>query len=425
MSQLDSIARATPGALGARPVPTTTEGAPAPDNSEIRAAADAVLGGLKMSFAAIAANPSRQTADGTVEDTFKKAIAGLPAARRENFARRAKTLVEAPEAQRRLIFGVAGARTAEAHLDAGGFDTFTSTVKMPALSSKLLGLRADTVAIPFTELRTVPDGLLIASPPKDLAAIRERAGAAAAAAGVENERVADVWGAHSIDDPFAEAMTDGEFRQFAPTTNFGLWIERIKCVDETTPEWFGSDEIALGGVSVDATGATKKIAEKAIGGGFDDGDMIGYNNWRYETYSLTKGAYWPKHYSVSFVLAEKDNGGLSSALTEIWAKVKDKVKDAVEKAVAGALAGYVGQAIATAIGKAVAWVVDVLVGWIISLWEDDIFPVFTAGTTVPSMGARWNWPDGTWGNPSSGTRTAHFYGHGGHYRIDYHWKFYA
>ena len=30
-----------------------------------------------------------------------------------------------------------------------------------------------------------------------------------------------------------------------------------------------------------------------------------------------------------------------------------------------------------------------------------------------------------WGNPSSGNRYAHFYGHGGHYYVRYYWKFFA
>ena len=380
-----------------------------------------------MSFAAVAANPSARTADGTVEATFKKAIAGLPAARRENIARRAKVLVEAPDAQREFLFGPAGTRSPKAHLDAGGFSSFASAVTMPALDAKLLGVPRTTLTVPVSELRAVPDGLLIPGV-KAVPEVRPSAATPDATVGaraMESDRVADVWGEHYADDPLAGGPAAGELQQFATPDKIGLWIERIKCVDETNPEWWGSDEIALGGVKVDNKGTSTIIAEKYISDGFDDGDSIAYGNWRWAGFSLTGGQYWPKHYSVTFVPAERDNGGLSAALNEIWSNVKEEVKKAIEKAVAGALSGYVGEAIATAIGKAVAWISGALIGWIIALWKDDLFPMFTASVNVPGMGASWKWPNGTWGNPSSGTRHAHFYGHGGHYRIDYRWQFYT
>ena len=125
------------------------------------------------------------------------------------------------------------------------------------------------------------------------------------------------------------------------------------------------------------------------------------------------------------MLAEKDNGGLSTALNTIWEKISEKVKEEIAKAVAKGLNAYLGPVIAKVIGEAVAWVVDKLVSWIISWFEDDIFPVFTASCVVPSFNARWYYPNGTWGNPASDLRTAHFYGHGGHYLVNYYWKLYA
>jgi hypothetical protein len=244
--------------------------------------------------------------------------------------------------------------------------------------------------------------------------------------GVASEDIlAEIWEPRYRGDPYLNASSEAEFEEFAITDKMGFWITKVKCVDETNPEFWGHDEISLAGVSVDEDGDTKKISEKYIGGGFDDGDSKSYSNWRYHWFSLREGQYWPKTYSVSLILAEKDNGGLSNFLSSVWEKIRDKVKQAIEKAVAGALAGYVGPAIAAMIGKAVAWVVDIFVQWIISWWQDDIFPVFTARVTTPSMSARWYYPNGTWGNPSSGIRTAHFYGHGGHYYTQYYWKFYS
>ena len=128
---------------------------------------------------------------------------------------------------------------------------------------------------------------------------------------------------------------------------------------------------------------------------------------------------------MSLILAEKDHGGLQAFLDKIWQQVRDQVKAAIAKAVAGAVTPYLGPIIGQAIGQAVAWVVDVFVGWLINLFGDDIFPLQTVSVSTPSKGARWYYPNGTWGNPSSGTRVANFYGHGGHYQVRYHWQFHA
>ena len=142
-------------------------------------------------------------------------------------------------------------------------------------------------------------------------------------------------------------------------------------------------------------------------------------------FSLRESTHWPKTYAVSLILAEKDHGGLASFLNSVYSNVRAQVKAAIEKAVEGALTGWVGSVLAKAIAKAIAWIIDLLIGWIIDLFRDDIFPPFTAMVTTPSMSARWYYPNGTWGNPGSGIRTAHFYGHGGHYYVEYYWKMYS
>ncbi|MBI1876778.1 MAG: hypothetical protein HYR94_00805, partial [Chloroflexi bacterium] len=200
-------------------------------------------------------------------------------------------------------------------------------------------------------------------------------------------------------------------------------ITRIKCVDETNPEILGSDEIALGGVSVDETGDTKKIPERYIGGGFDDGDQKVYQPaWRYHSFNLLEGKDWPKAYMVNPFLFEKDHGGLSKILDKAWEAIGAQVKRQIEQAVAGVLQPFVGPAIAAAIGKAAAWVTDQLAGWLIGIFKDDLFPVYSARVTLPSLNARWNYPNGQWGSPVSPLQQAHFYGHGGHYLLEYRWE---
>lgn len=417
-------------ALDIKPVAQDGFGVAPPENSEIRKIAEDVLGAAKLSFVAVAANPDVAVRSGSLEETFKQAIKAMPDKKRASYVTKAKQLAQVSPEVRRQMFGTAGERDVDSHLAAGGFDRYDEGIAPLAIDRKLLGID-DTVRVPRSILRPVADGLVIpgAAIPGGLENFEssfESAQKMAAETGIASEdKLSEIWDLRSEGDPYLSSAADAGFEEFAVTDKMGFWVTKIKCVDETNPEFWGHDEIALAGVSVDEDGDTKKIAEKYIGGGFDDGDSKSYSNWRYHWFSLREGQHWPKTYLVSLILAEKDNGGLANVLNSVWEKIRDKVKAAIEKAVAGALKEYLGEAIAAAIGKAVAWVVDVFVGWIINLWNDDIFPVFTAQVTTPSMTARWHYPNGTWGNPSSGIRTAHFYGFGGHYYVQYYWKFFA
>jgi hypothetical protein len=147
--------------------------------------------------------------------------------------------------------------------------------------------------------------------------------------------------------------------------------------------------------------------------------------WRYHNFSLLEGQYWPKSYLVSLIPAEKDHGGLSKVLDRAYASISKQVKQEIEKAVAGVLQPALGPVIAAAIGRVAAWVVDRFIGWLIGGLQDDIFPVYTARVTIPSASARWTYPNGQWGSPTSPLQQAHFYGHGGHYLIEYYWELLA
>jgi hypothetical protein len=418
--------------MNLKPTAIAEAGAPPPENSEVRKIAEDVLGAAKMSLTAVAANIDKPVRPDSLESIFKQAFMQMPEKKRQGYVTKAKTLTQVPTETRKMMFGRAGERDFESHLATGGFDRFDEGLASLVIDKKLLGIN-DTIRVPRTALRTTPEGLLIPGEmvpggAENFESNFESANKLAQETEIFSaDKLEEIWGVSYANDPFSGGVgsSEGEFEEFAVTDKMGFWITKIKCVDETNPEWWGHDEIALAGVSVDEDGDTKKIGEKYIGGGFDDGDSKSYNNWRYHMFGLREGQYWPKTYSVTLLLAEKDNGGFANALNQIWIAIRDKVKAAIEKAIAGALTAYLGPVIAGAIGKAVAWIVDKLVGWIISWWNDDIFPAYTARVTTPSMSARWYYPNGTWGNPSSGIRTAHFYGHGGHYFIQYYWKFYS
>jgi hypothetical protein len=177
---------------------------------------------------------------------------------------------------------------------------------------------------------------------------------------------------------------------------------------------------------VDETGDTKKVGEQSVGDSFDDGEARNYSpHWRFTWFNLSEshllpGSKWPKIYFVTLCLAEKDNGGFSSALQDGWVIVGNKVKEKVHDAVVGATEGLVGLAIAEVLGQAAAWVVDELADYIIRLINDDLFPPYVALLEVP--GFHHTFPGGSKTGP---LQTANFIGHDGHYTVQYYWKLYA
>ncbi|WP_405269140.1 hypothetical protein [Cellulophaga sp. Ld12] len=219
-----------------------------------------------------------------------------------------------------------------------------------------------------------------------------------------------------------------DFQPQAVTDKLALYIRRVKCVDETGSrfaERFGDDEIAMAGTSVDETGDTKKITEFRVGNSFNDGDTKWYNpHKQFHWFNMREGGNtWPKSYYLTFILAEKDNGGLSEFLQKLWDKIGKEVTAAIASAIGAAIGSTLGP-LGTAIGAAIGYAVAKIVEWFIKLWKDDIFPPKTISCTVPAFGARWT-KNGNWGSTTSTYRTAHFYGHSGHYYVEYYWKLFS
>ncbi len=413
-----------------RPTSSSSQGVSAPKNSEVRKIAEDALSALKYSFASAMAKPNARVRDGSLEAVFQKQFARIPTEKLAQHRKTAAELVDMPEAGRTKIFGRYGALSAEEFLS-GGLDRAAELVRTPlAIDAKLLGARLPSIAI-RPGMTVVPDGADVRitgmrlNPDlaaRDFESAKAQLAAQADDAGLVNaERMEDIWG--PLGDDFNLVDPD-EFEGQDFLDKLSFKIERVKCIDETNPEWPGSDEIAFGGISVDETGDTKKINERYVGGGFDDGDQKGYNpHLDYHWFNVREemvANQWPKQYAITLILAEKDHGGLNDALNSAWAHVKSHVKSMISKAVAGALTSYLGPVIAKAIGEAVAWIVDVFVGWLISLFKDDIFPPVNCFMNHAGPYAKFT-IDGKWGSPRSRTHRAHFYGHGGHYAIDYHW----
>lgn len=415
-----------------------TAGADAPDNSELRKIAEDVLDAAKYTLAAVAANPDQNVRSDSLEAAFKGAISRLDATKRARMQQQAKTLVEAPEDVRTTHFGRYG-KFGSSDLLGLGFARADEALPPLALDKKLLGIKEPTISLPVSALRRTPEGGVLVPAdqvPSEFEAVEsldtlsadfEEAQTAAMRSDVyDASRLNQLWGFTEPVDGASADTTDTDEFEAAVTDKLGFYITQVKCVDETNPEWLGSDEIAIAGVTVDETGDTKKVGETFVGGGFDDGDVKNYApHWRFTWFNLREahgeaGSKWPKMYFVTLLLAEKDHGGFSSSLDTVWKKIGDEVKKKVAAAITGALSGLVGPAIAAAIGQIAAWIVNALVGWIIKLFKDDLFPPRVIKCKIPSFNATWSG-----GSKTSSVRTASFSGHGGQYTVRYYWKLFA
>ncbi len=206
----------------------------------------------------------------------------------------------------------------------------------------------------------------------------------------------------------------------ATTNKLELRIHKVRCVDETNPEWPGDDEIAMGGTAVDETGDVHKIAQFTVRNDFDDGEQKVYNPpKRFTMFSLLEGNAWPKSYFVTLVLAEKDMGGFADFLNKLLDAVKKRVIEALGAAIGGVI-GSIGGPLMAVIGAAIGWIVGKIFEWLKAWWSDDVFPPKTVSVSIPSLTARW--AGGATDSPNGVLR---FQAHGGTYDVTYDWRMYA
>jgi hypothetical protein len=208
-----------------------------------------------------------------------------------------------------------------------------------------------------------------------------------------------------------------------PLSKLELRIHQVKCNDETgrklgpfgTP---GSDEIKLGGMTIDENGSTDQVSAFKVGD-FDSGDDKTYSPpRRFTWFNLKEGTAFPKGYQVTLVLAEADMGGLPDFLSSLLDKVKAKVQEELKKA--GIKALQSGELVTAILAFAASWVLDRVWSLIGRIWGDDVFPPQTVHIRIPSLTARW--PGGKTDGPQ---RTVVFSGHNGKYTITYDWRLFA
>jgi len=195
-----------------------------------------------------------------------------------------------------------------------------------------------------------------------------------------------------------------------------LDLKRIVCIDETNGflgTEVGQDEIYLMGTILDDTTNVGSIAPFYVAD-FDDGTRHDFSPPRkLVSFSLNATTTYPKAYFVSLVLVEKDEGNLNATLKEIV----DKLALAAEAWLTAAIVGAIGApeliaaAVLAAVGAAITWAVGKILGFLISVWEDDLFDPVTLSVIVPDSTATFNRP----------STVFHFKGPG-EYAVRYEWK---
>jgi hypothetical protein len=162
-----------------------------------------------------------------------------------------------------------------------------------------------------------------------------------------------------------------------------LRLTRVKCKDETgsgIDEW-GEDDISMGAVLIDTSGASSKIGEFKIGG-FDDGETKKINR-DLRTFKLDDDYTPAKAFTALITLAEKDEGGFSEFLRKLYDLVEKDIDDLLKEigaaagaaigASAGGSAGTLAGPLGVVLGAAAGAIVGAIVGWLINAFKDDIF----------------------------------------------------
>ena len=204
-------------------------------------------------------------------------------------------------------------------------------------------------------------------------------------------------------------------------------VHEVKCVNETTPAWPGSDEITWGGATMDDKGTVQKILEKFVRSGFDGGERKLYSPPEVVK-TFTLDSVYPKDFMVTMALAEKDGNGMSDFIKELYEAIKAEVQviltalgAAAGAAIGSAIGGSVGTAIGgplgTIIGVAAGAILGALVGWLISVFKDDIFRPQASTLHLPDGASTFGG-----GALTSPKATFHFRDHGGYYRVVYDWQ---
>ncbi len=203
-----------------------------------------------------------------------------------------------------------------------------------------------------------------------------------------------------------------------------LQLHQVRCATPTSWEP-GNDEINMGGVATDDHGAATKINEFEVRTDFDTNVTQNYTPPRILQIFSLSGSEYPKTFSATLDLAEKDSDGFSDFLQKLYEVVKAHIAEimtilgaaagaAIGTAIGGSI-GAIGGPLGALIGVAAGAIIGALVGWITSALKDDIFTPQITSVTIPKAGATFN------GALVSPQALLSYYDHGGAYHVSYSW----
>jgi hypothetical protein len=282
-----------------------------PLGADLEVVATDVLHGLQYSFVSAAAHPEVRLPFGGLEEAFQDAIALRPTEQRWLYHSRARRIAMLPAAVRQAAFGRYGLFGAE-EFACGG------------------------LAIAYRHLaaeRPVGRRLRLVKPTEPLA-----------------------------DLPAAPAAPGH------PRRTLALYITEVSCLDRTEESPRG-EEIAIGGLALDAGGGVSPVGRFLVRDDFEHGVRKEYGppGRKFCEFPIpdTLGDE-PLTFGAAAFLEVADRAGFCDSLAGAWAKASPILRHAVETRIAGAQAAT--------ISRAAGWVVERFVRWLGDEFQDDVFP---------------------------------------------------
>jgi hypothetical protein len=329
-----------------------------PLGADLEAVATDVLHGLQYSFVSAAAHPEVRLPFGGLEEAFQDAIALRPTEQRWLYHSRARRIAMAPAAVRQAAFGRYGLFGAE---------------------------------------EFACGGLVIAY--RHLAAERP--------AGRRLRLV------KRSDPPAAEPRSPPARRHHR---TLALYITEVSCLDRTEESPSG-EEIAIGGLALDAGGGVSPVGRFLVRDDFEHGvrKEYGMPGRKFCEFPIpdTLGDE-PLTFGAAAFLEVADRAGFCDSLAGAWAKASPILRHAVETRVAGAQAAT--------ISRAAGWVVERFVRWLGDEFQDDVFPPGLAFAGLDAGLATINRYDARENEVAGAPGQFTFIGQRGRYRVGGQWR---
>jgi len=207
-------------------------------------------------------------------------------------------------------------------------------------------------------------------------------------------------------------------------TTLTLRCVSLHCIDETNPEYLGSDEMRMAGCLFDISSAGEKsykFGKIDLEDGWDDNE---WNNWTSPPHLISvpinTDNVWPKGYLATCILIESDGGDYSEELNKLVDKLTPIVKEKLEQALESAGEAYlggIGAVIGHVLGQMVGYIIEKIFSWFKGWWNDDPFPPVTVSLQIPGSDALF--PGGLYDSPDVYGNVG---GYGGQYEFYLDWR---